>query len=89
MTYGGPSSCLTLPAAIAAAAATNGADTIRMLPGSYCPITISGGYGNLTFVGAGLGGLAPGTSTLGGSEAELTAFQWDSARAAPRLRPRS
>ncbi len=77
---GGGVSCMTLSAAIAAAQATNGSDTIELFPGSYCPIAITDETGGITIRGIGLAGIQAGNGPTGltGSEAELATFSWDS-----------
>ena len=78
----GGSSCTTLAAAVTAAEATFGADTIDMLPGTYCPIDLEGSiFSPIAFVGVGLAGLdlSGGPVSLSGPEAGLTTFKYDSA----------
>jgi uncharacterized repeat protein (TIGR01451 family) len=77
---GGGVSCMTLSAAITAAQATNGPDTIELFPGSYCPIAIADETGGITIQGMGLAGIQAGNGPTGltGSEAELATFSWDS-----------
>ena len=77
---GGGVSCMTLSAAITAAQATNGPDTIELFPGSYCPISITDETGGITIQGIGLAGIQAGNGPTGltGSEAELSTFSWDS-----------
>lgn len=68
----GGGNCMTLPDAITAAQATPEADTIRMLPGTYCPIDLEGAMQQpIRFVGVGIAGLS-GNVTLNGPEAGLT-----------------
>ncbi len=73
-------SCMTLSAAITAAQASFGPDTIELFPGSYCPISVTDETGGITIQGIGLAGIQTGNGPTGltGSEAELSTFSWDS-----------
>lgn len=70
-----PVICQQLPAAIAAATANPGADTIKLTGGSYCPIELTGANGELTFVGGPI--LVSGTTPVapGIYEAENARFE--------------
>ncbi|HEY8029287.1 MAG TPA: IPT/TIG domain-containing protein [Gaiellaceae bacterium] len=77
----GGGSCMTLDDAIAAAQLTPEADTIRMLPGSYCPIDLEGTFAQpVRFVGVGFAGvdLSGGPVSFSGPEASLTTITNDS-----------
>src|SRR5437588_5346919 len=77
----GGGSCLSMATAIADAQATPEADTIQMLPGSYCPIDLEGTFAQpIRFVGVGLAGidLSGGPFSLNGPEAGMTTITNDS-----------
>lgn len=83
VTIGGEGSppCMSLPDAIAAAAADPGSDTIEMYPGSYCPIDLTGSDGPITFTGIGAAGLSAGDGVPSEEtdyESQLTSFAYSS-----------
>jgi hypothetical protein len=81
VTVGGiPDTCMTMSAALSAAEASSGPDTIEMFPGTYCPIDIETNvYSPIHFVGVGLAAVDTGGGpvSFSGPEAGLTTFKWD------------
>lgn len=88
----GPADCMSLPDALAAALgpgqnnAQVGRATIDLLPGNYCPISITPPTGNriyrpITLVGVGPGAYLDdeGPIVQNGPDAGLSTFQWSSA----------
>jgi hypothetical protein len=78
----GGGSCMSLPEAITAAQTSSGADTIRMLPGDYCPIDLEGNFFSpIKFVGVGFAGVdvSGGPVVFDGPEASLTTFVYNEA----------
>ena len=70
-----PITCPTLPDAVAAAAANPGPDTIYLEGGLYCSLELTGGNGDITFIGRGFTGLtAPDPVGFPGLEAEASTF---------------
>lgn len=74
-----PDNCMSLPTAISDAVASQGADTINMLPGDYCPFDIEQNLNSpVTFKGVGEQAMtADAISSLSGPEAGITTIKWD------------
>jgi IPT/TIG domain len=82
----GGGSCMTMATAIADAQATPEADTIQMLPGTYCPIDLEGTFAQpIKFVGVGFAGVdsSGGPVSFSGPEASLTTISDDSLHCDP------
>jgi hypothetical protein len=72
--------CMTMSAALSAAEASSGSDTIEMFPGTYCPIDIETNvYSPIHFVGVGLAAVDTGGGpvSFSGPEAGLTTFKYN------------
>jgi hypothetical protein len=75
--------CTTLADAVTSAVAYGFRDTIELMPGDYCPVTIPTDFNDLTIVGVGAAGLATADAGFTGPEAALSSFDLDATTCGP------